>query len=110
MIKDQITKAVSGATGIKSEDVHVEVPEAGEHGDYSTNVALKAKKEAKVIVEKLQKDKNLSDIVSKIEVAGPGFINFWLARSVLVKEGQRIIDKGDKYGSSNIGKGKTVLV
>src|SRR3972149_457936 len=87
-------------------------------GDYSTNVAMVvAKKEgknpqevAKGFVEKLQKYEELSKIVSKIEVAGLGFINFWLAKSVLTSELEKVVKEGEKYGFSDIGSGETVVV
>ena len=115
-MKDQIIKSLQKATGIK--EVHLEFPENEAHGDYATNVALvSAKKEkkkpkelAEEIVKKLQKDKDLTKVVSKIEVAGPGFINLFLSKDILFTETDKIVKEGEKYGSSNLGKGKTVLV
>ncbi len=115
-MKDQIIKSLQKATGIK--EVHLEFPENEAHGDYATNVVLvSAKKEkkkpkelAEEIVKKLQKDKDLTKVVSKIEVAGPGFINLFLSKDILFTETDKIVKEGEKYGSSNLGKGKTVLV
>jgi arginyl-tRNA synthetase len=113
MIRDQIIKATQKASGVK--DVRLETPEIELHGDYTTNVALKLKTQnsklkAKEIVQKLVKDEKLSSIVSKIEVAGPGFINFWLTGSLLVSEMKEVLEKKDKYGSLNFGKGKIAIV
>ena len=115
-MKDQIIKSLQKATGIK--EVHLEFPENEAHGDYATNVVLvSAKKEkkkpkelAEEIVKKLQKDKDLTKVVSKIEAAGPGFINLFLSKDILFTETDKIVKEGEKYGSSNLGKGKTVLV
>ncbi len=115
-MKNIISFALSKATGIKQ--IHLEFPENVEHGDYATNIAMViAKKKgfkpveyAKDIVKKLQKDKDLTKIVSKIEVVKPGFINFFLSEKVLLSNLKRIDKEKGKYGSSNIGEGKTVVV
>ena len=65
---------------------------------------------AEDIVRKLQKDKELAKIIDKIEVAGPGFINFWLKKEVLVDNLIRIDSQKEKYGASNVGQGKTVVI
>jgi arginyl-tRNA synthetase len=115
-MKARIVKSLQKATGIK--EAHLEFPENEAHGDYATNVALvsakkkkkKPKELAEEIIKKLQKDKDLTKVVSKIEVAGPGFINFFLSQDFLFTETDKIIKEGEEYGSSNLGKGKTVLV
>ncbi|MEJ2441296.1 MAG: arginine--tRNA ligase [Patescibacteria group bacterium] len=115
-MKKKIISALKDATGEKK--IHLELPENEEHGDFATNIAIvKAKKEgknpseyAKELVKKLQEDKTLTQIVSKIEVAGPGFINFFLSDNYLISELGTVIDKKDKYGSSDIGKGKTAVI
>lgn len=102
--------------GIK--DLNLEFSSHEEHGDLATNIALiLAKKEnknpkeiAEEIVNKLQKDQKLNAIIEKIEVAGPGFINFWLSKEFLLKELKETLTKKDEYGSSKEGKGKTVVV
>lgn len=81
LIKDEISKIVPAGTNFS-----VEVPEISEHGDYSSNVAMVlAKKEGRnprELAEKL-KTKLLSNPVAKwvekIEIAGPGFLNFFIA-------------------------------
>lgn len=115
-MKDQIIKSLEKATGIK--EIHLAFPENEAHGDYATNVALvsakkekkKSKELAEEIIKKLQKDKELAKIVSKIEVAGLGFINFFLSENFLFNEMDKVIKESEKYGSSDFGKGKTVLV
>ena len=115
-MRDKIIKALQEATGEK--EIHLEFPENEEFGDYATNVAMvlakKKKKNPKdlpeEIVIKLKKDKNLIKIVSKIQIAGPGFINFFLSKEALFAELKKAVREKDKYGSSSIGKGKTVIV
>ncbi len=110
-MRDIIVKSLQKAAGIK--DIHLEFPEYEEHGDYATNVALKLKnpkESAKKIVGKLQKDKDLVKIVSKIEVAGPGFINFYLSKEALLKELKGVLKRGDGFGKATNFKAKKYLV
>ena len=148
MIRDEIIKVLQSVT--KDKDVHLEIPEIEDHGDYSSNIAMQiagrvkepfdkaqGKQESKRvkdknqkiqknhspytihntplqiaedIVKKLRIDKELSKVVEKIEVAGPGFINFYLSRTVLASNLEEVINKADKYGSSVLSKGKTVVI
>ncbi len=101
---------------IKLEEVELEHPTAEEHGDYSSNVALRLAKElgknprevAEEIVNGLvgQKDSKLE----KIEVAGPGFINFWLTKDFLAGQVSEVLKAGEKFGMSELGKGEKVVV
>lgn len=113
MLKEKIERALRKAAGLK--EINLEFSENEAFGDYSTNVALQLKGEspreqAQEIVEKLKKDKDLAGIVDKIEIAGPGFINFWLAKDVLMSELGQAVAKKAEYGQSKSGKGKTVIV
>ena len=113
--KTQILKALAKVTGVKPEQIHLETPENEEFGDYSSNIALqiKGKNPREVsnrIVQKLKKDNKLQTLVSNIEVAGPGFINFWLKSTVLLTELNEVVEKKDEYGKSETKKGKKVLL
>lgn len=118
MVRVRIISAISKIAGIETHRVHLETPEVEGHGDYASNAALvlakKEKKNPKELAEeiagKLKKDKDLLKIVSKIEVAGPGFINFWLSEEYLAENLAEIAQKGKKYGSSSLGSGKTVII
>jgi len=115
-IKDQITEIIKSVTG--SKEVNLEFPGDDKFGDFTTNAAMVlAKKDSKnprelaeEIVEKLKADKELAKIVDKVEVAGPGFINFWLTKLSLINELEKIEKEKEKYGSSTLGKGKTVVI
>jgi arginyl-tRNA synthetase len=116
MIKDQIIKSIEIATGEKN--VELEFPENEAFGDYTTNIALiLAQKKgvnphelAEEIISKLAVDDDLDKLIEKIEVAGPGFINFWLKSDVLVDNLMQIESVKEKYGVSAEGKGKTVII
>ncbi|OGM75442.1 arginine--tRNA ligase [Candidatus Woesebacteria bacterium RIFCSPLOWO2_12_FULL_39_9] len=112
----------------------METPENEEFGDYSSNIALQLFAEiknekskvkitnqnlkdsksprnlAQKLTEELKKDKGLSEIVEQIEVAGPGFINFRLAGTVLVSMLKEVIERADKFGESEILKGSKIVV
>ena len=101
------------------ENIILEFSENEKFGDYSTNFAMKYWRDfefknsyefASFLTEKLQKNKHLTKIVSKIEMAGPGFINFWLKKEVLMKNLEETLKKKEKYGASQINKGKIVIV
>lgn len=117
-VKKIIIEAVKNASGIK--EVALESPENESFGDYTTNVVLQGKRQemkgespkqiAEHIVEKLKTNNDLSEIVDNIEIAGPGFINFWLKDDVLVSTLKQIDRDKENYGKSVKGKGKTVVV
>ena len=116
MVQDEIRSAVSKATGLEPGEVHLETPEIEAHGDFATNTAMvMGKKEGKnprelaeEIKAKLEKDEDLSEYVEKIEIAGPGFINFWLVQSYLVSNMASILESDD-FSRSDAFKGKKYM-
>ncbi|KKU10460.1 MAG: Arginine-tRNA ligase, partial [Candidatus Woesebacteria bacterium GW2011_GWB1_45_5] len=115
MIKDQIIEAIEKASGAKK--VGLEFPENDGFGDYSTNIAMVLAKEedknprklAEEIKAKFESLPELMEIISRIEIAGPGFINFWLKKEVLVENLTDIEEKGESYGKSDVQKGKKLM-
>ena len=84
------------------------------HGDYATNIALSLSKQAKcapnVLAEQIIAKIGDSTLINKTEIAGPGFINFFLSvesNSAVISD---ILNLADDYGTSNIGKDKRVLL
>lgn len=103
---------------VVASDLVLEFPEDERFGDYSANFAMRRWQDfgfknprefANFLAKKLQKDKDLAKIVSKIEVAGPGFINFFLKKEFFIEELKRILKEKNKYGKSKNGKNKTVI-
>lgn len=88
MVKNLIVKALAKA--VNKTTLDIESPETDSFGDYSSNIALVSAKSkgknprelAQEITEKLRSDNDLKDVVEKIEVAGPGFINFYLSKNI----------------------------
>lgn len=93
----------------------VEVPKDKSHGDFATNAAMLLTKQAKMkprdiaqaIVDSLNKE---SKLIEKVEIAGPGFINFYLSQNWLYDILPMVEAQDDKYGSVDIGKGEKVQV
>ena len=103
------------AIGVPDADPVVERPRDPSHGEWATSLALtlarplKAKPRdiAQRIVEQLDRERNG---ISKVEIAGPGFINFRLAGDALAQACANILAEGRRYGTSDSGKGKRVNV
>ena len=93
----------------------IEVPANREHGDYAVNAALvwaKAFRLApRAIAEKiLENAETEGTYIERMEIAGPGFINFFLGNEYLADILLDVAEKGAEYGKSDFGKGKRVLV
>jgi len=117
-LKDEIEAAVLKA-GLATEDqlpqVILETPKDKAHGDFSTNMAMQlarvAKKAPRMIAEELINSFDQSKAsIQKVEIAGPGFINFYMDNSYLTDLIPSIIGAGDEYGKTNFGNGEKVLV
>ncbi|HEB01545.1 MAG TPA: arginine--tRNA ligase [Candidatus Portnoybacteria bacterium] len=102
--------------GFEMPEIHLEHPEDKSFGDYATNMAMllakQVKKEPSKVAETLKqklevKSKNLFE---KIEVAKPGFINFFLAKDYYQKQVKEILKQKEKFGQSNIGQNRKVQV
>jgi len=100
--------------GIDQSRVTVEPPRDAAHGDMATNVAMVLAKDAgknprelaEAIAEKLRAD----DLVGKVEVAGPGFINLTLKPAAWIAALRNAVERGPHYGKSDIGGGAVVNV
>jgi arginyl-tRNA synthetase len=100
------------------EDVNfsIEHPEDFKNGDYSTNVAMvcakKMGKNPKELAEllKTEIEKDLSTEIEKVEVAGPGFINFYLSREFFADSIKDILKEDKNWGKSNSLKGEKIMV
>ncbi|KKD49196.1 arginine--tRNA ligase [Listeria seeligeri] len=109
-----IKQAVVQAVGLEAAEVPeilLEVPKDKKHGDYSTNIAMQLARVAKKaprqiaesIVPELKKDNKL---IKEVEIAGPGFINFYLDNAYLTDLVPVILTEDDAYGKSDFGKGE----
>ncbi len=92
-----------------------EKPRQSEHGDLTTNIAMLLAKQAKLppraVAQKIVDNLSLDPLlVDKIEIAGPGFINFRFTADFFRKSLQEILQQHSGYGKLNIAKGKKTQV
>ncbi|MDO8446708.1 MAG: arginine--tRNA ligase [Deltaproteobacteria bacterium] len=102
---------------IKTRDLpplYLEASKNAEHGDFAVNIAMKmAQTEGKPprkIAETIIKKITGHPIIDKAEIAGPGFINFFMSNDYWLKTLSEIEALGESYGKCNIGKGQKVLL
>ncbi len=90
------------------------VPKAEAHGDFSTNLAMvlasRVKKPPREVAGVLLSILREDPLFEKVEVAGPGFLNFFIAPATWQQNLVRIFQAGEGYGTSDAGGGKRVLV
>ena len=87
------------------------------HGDLACNLALMAAKPAgkkprdlaEIIVQRLQANTDFCQKVSKMEIAGPGFINFFLSQATLTSVVSQVLED-EAFGQSNVGQGEKVQI
>lgn len=107
-----------GAEKIPAEPLppfRIEVPADKSHGDFAVNVAMVSAKALKMpprkIAELVCQELDLEgSYFDKVEIAGPGFINFFLNQKWFSSVVDNVITKKDKFGRTNLGSGKRVLV
>ncbi|MFV9568125.1 arginine--tRNA ligase [Thermoanaerobacter mathranii] len=120
-IKDMVTTAIKnsvkeGLINIESiPEIEIEEPKEKQHGDLAINTAMIMAKQAKMSPKKIaeiivSKMDTSNTFIEKIEVAGPGFINFFLNDKFLEETLKLVYKRGKDYGRVNIGKGKKVQV
>lgn len=120
-LRDSVVNAVSNA--ISAGDLpdmplcefNVEIPADRANGDYSSNAAMASARSFKLAPRKIA-DTILKNICldgtffEKCEVAGPGFLNFYLNDEYYASILKDIRSQGDSYGRSDYGKGKSVMI
>lgn len=95
------------------QEIEVSIPKDKNHGDYSTNIALslaKSLKDNPINIANKIKNKIQSEIISKIEVLPPGFINIFISEQYLLESINTIIKENTNYGKSDLGQGKKVNI
>jgi arginyl-tRNA synthetase len=124
--KDEIRRLVSDAfqrsvrdgvfpSEARLPDFIVEIPKEKSHGDFSANIALVSSKQLKMpprkIAEALVKNLDIKDsLVSTIELAGPGFINFKMGHAYYSHILKTISLNAETYGRTEDGEGKKIMV
>jgi len=121
-IRDLIQKTIEAAQkekklpSFKIPEILVKRPEEKTHGDYATNIALQT---GKTLQKNPMEIANLLGLrfkvkglrcLDKVDVAEPGFINFFLSKEYLQKQVLEILKQGENFGQLKIGKDKKVQV
>lgn len=116
-ITDAVNKAIESGALPQSEipEFIIEQPADRKNGDFSSNIAMAGARAfhqapraiAQAICDNISLDGSL---IEKYEIAGPGFINFYMADDYYSEILKDVVESGDSYGKSDYGKGKKVLV
>jgi len=117
-ITDHLTDALRhalDAAGLPAPtEVQWEIPREARHGDYATNAAMALAREARrpprQIAEAVVANFPKTDVVERLEIAGPGFLNVFLSPRWCADGLHRVLAAGHDYGRSDGGKGVRVLL
>lgn len=96
-------------------DFNVEIPADRAHGDFAANVAMVCAKPLRMpprkIAERIEGMLELADSpFDRVEIAGPGFMNFYLGQSWYDDVVKNVTAEKERYGTTDSGHGKRVLV
>lgn len=117
LVVDAMNAAMENGELIKADipEFAVETPKSAEHGDLSVNAAMVSAKVFRMapvkIAQTITANMDLSgSYFEKLEIAGPGFINFFLGKEFFAMAVNSVLESGEKYGRTDYGQGKRVLV
>lgn len=95
-------------------DIYVETPKNTDNGDFSTNLAMQLtkvlRKNPRMIAEEIIANIEQNDFVEKVEIAGPGFINFFVKKSVLGNVVTTVLTEQENFGKNDSGKNEKILL
>ena len=95
-------------------EMEIGVPRHPDHGDFSANIAMVSAKIQKMpprkIAESIVSQIRLPQTIEKVEIAGPGFINFFLSGSAWHPVVDQVLSEDEQYGSSDLGENQRVQV
>ncbi len=117
-IIEEIKEAAIKSGVVEAEQIPsfvLEVPKDKTHGDYATNIAMQltkiARKPPRQIAEAILENLDQAKAnISKVEIAGPGFINLYMNNSYLTDVIPQVIAAGDAYGRTNFGQKMKIQV
>jgi arginyl-tRNA synthetase len=114
-IRAELIRAARSLGAPEDVDPLLERPRDSSHGDWATNIAMTLarplKSKPREIAERLRDAMKLDDAgVSKIDIAGPGFMNFWIDAGTIASGLRDIISANESYGRNNKGAGRVVNV
>jgi arginyl-tRNA synthetase len=119
-LEQLLQQAVNGLVGgllptaPDASQISVERTRDAQHGDFATNVALRlakaARRNPRELAQAIAAALPANELIERCEVAGAGFINFYLKTAASTRELALIHELGEAYGRSNAGAGERVLV
>jgi len=94
--------------------IPMERPKQAEHGDFATPICLQLARHARMapreIAQKVIKRLAETDYLGRVEIAGPGYINFALKEGWVARQVEAILSAGETFGNLDVGRGKRVQV
>lgn len=119
LVKNKIKKLIKqalkkGFPEIKNSEIAIEYPTSENFGDYASNVAMHLGKTLKLnpreIAQKIVENFPKSELIEKTEIAGPGFINFFISEKFINKEITKVLKEKKQYGKTEVGEKKNLIV
>ena len=119
--KEEIAKKISSVISINEKEIesYIEIPKDTKNGDYAFpcfRLAKELKKAPQIIateikekIDNILENNNDENKIEKLEIAG-GYLNFFINKSIMIKEVLNEIAKNDEYGKSDLGNGKNIIV
>lgn len=113
ILAKEIEKALNNMELEVEIPITIEIPKDKNNGDYSSNIAMQLTKILKTnpreIASKIIDNINNENII-KVEIAGPGFLNFFVKKDYLLQNINKVIEEKDSYGKCNYGNSKKVNI
>jgi len=116
LVADAIHTLIGGVLphDVDPSAISVERTRDASHGDYACNIALRLARQAgkppREIAEAIRAALPSSPLLSRAEVAGAGFINFYLAQSAQTAALAQVLEQAERYGRSTAGQGERILL
>jgi arginyl-tRNA synthetase len=114
LLRQALNTLLAGTSVPAPETINLEPTKDSKHGDFATNLALALAKPLgkppRKLAEELVQALPASPVIAKVEIAGPGFINFFLAAGAFQGLVADILDQGAAYGRNNSGAGRKAMV
>lgn len=116
-IKFKLTELIKNSLqklNIETDNIIIEKPSKKENGDYSSNIALtltkKLHKSPLEIANMIKENIEYENIISEIQIAHPGFINFYLKKEFIQSYINKIITEKNNYGKNTIGNNEKINI
>ncbi len=116
-IKSKLTELIKNSLqklNIETDNIIIEKPSKKENGDYSSNIALtltkKLHKSPLEIANMIKDNIEYENIINEIQIANPGFINFYLQKEFIQSYINKIITEKNNYGKNTIGNNEKINI